>query len=63
MALATKGISFGYDPIGDITSIERYTNLVQAPNPSPDARRPLIALAWLEPSRSAAEPSLSSTAR
>jgi general secretion pathway protein K len=32
--------------------------------PSPDARRPLIALAWLEPSRSAAEPPLvSSTAR
>jgi len=31
--------------------------------PSPDARRPLIALAWLEPSRSAAEPSLTSNAR
>jgi len=30
--------------------------------PSPDAQRPLIALAWLEPSRSAA-PTLSSTAR
>jgi general secretion pathway protein K len=30
--------------------------------PSPDAQRPLIALAWLEPSRSAAPPSLSSTA-
>jgi len=30
--------------------------------PSPDAQRPLIALAWLEPSRSAAAPSLSSTA-
>ncbi|HET8585334.1 MAG TPA: hypothetical protein VFM89_06320, partial [Casimicrobiaceae bacterium] len=29
--------------------------------PSPDAKRPLIALAWLEPSRSAAEPSLTST--
>jgi general secretion pathway protein K len=29
--------------------------------PSPDAQRPLIALAWLEPSRSAAPPSLSST--
>jgi general secretion pathway protein K len=29
--------------------------------PSPDALRPLIALAWLEPSRSAAPPSLSST--
>ena len=31
--------------------------------PSPDAQRPLIALAWLEPSRSAAVPSLSSNAR
>jgi general secretion pathway protein K len=31
--------------------------------PSPDAQRPLIALAWLEPSRSAAAPTLSSTAR
>ena len=31
--------------------------------PSPDARRPLIALAWLEPSRSAAQPSLSPNAR
>lgn len=31
--------------------------------PSPDAMRPLIALAWLEPSRSAAAPSLSSNAR
>jgi general secretion pathway protein K len=31
--------------------------------PSPDAQRPLIALAWLEPSRSAAAPSLSSNAR
>ena len=30
--------------------------------PSPDAQRPLIALAWLEPSRSAAAPSLSSIA-
>ena len=30
--------------------------------PSPDTQRPLIALAWLEPSRSAAPPSLSSTA-
>jgi general secretion pathway protein K len=30
--------------------------------PSPDAKRPLIALAWLEPSRSAAEP-LSSNVR
>ncbi len=30
--------------------------------PSPDAQRPLIALAWLEPSRSAAAPSLSSNA-
>ena len=30
---------------------------------SPDAQRPLIALAWLEPSRSAAAPTLSSTAR
>jgi general secretion pathway protein K len=30
--------------------------------PSPDAQRPLIALAWLEPSRSAAAPSLSSAA-
>ncbi|HEX6137163.1 MAG TPA: hypothetical protein VF059_05865 [Casimicrobiaceae bacterium] len=30
--------------------------------PSPDARRPLIALAWLEPSRSVPAPSLSSTA-
>jgi general secretion pathway protein K len=30
--------------------------------PSPDAQRPLITLAWLEPSRSAALPSLSSTA-
>jgi len=29
---------------------------------SPDAQRPLIALAWLEPSRSVAPPSLSSTA-
>ena len=29
--------------------------------PSPDAQRPLIALAWLEPTRSAAAPSLSST--
>ena len=27
--------------------------------PSPDAQRPLIALAWLEPSRSAVQPSLS----
>ncbi|HKU87300.1 MAG TPA: hypothetical protein VJV77_13280 [Casimicrobiaceae bacterium] len=31
--------------------------------PSPDVQRPLIALAWLEPSRSAAAPTLSSTAR
>jgi general secretion pathway protein K len=31
--------------------------------PSSDALRPLIALAWLEPSRSAAAPSLSSKAR
>jgi len=31
--------------------------------PSPDAARPLIALAWLEPSRSAAAPPLSSNAR
>jgi general secretion pathway protein K len=30
--------------------------------PSPDAQRPLIALAWLEPSRSVAVPSLSSPA-
>lgn len=30
--------------------------------PSPDAQRPLIALAWLEPSRSAAAPSLSDSA-
>ena len=30
--------------------------------PSPDAQRPLIALAWLESSRSASVPSLSSTA-
>ena len=30
--------------------------------PSPDAQRPLIALAWLEPSRSAVAPTLSSTA-
>jgi len=30
--------------------------------PSPDATRPLIALAWLEPSRSVAVPSLSSSA-
>ena len=29
--------------------------------PSPDPQRPLIALAWLEPSRSAAVPSLAST--
>jgi general secretion pathway protein K len=29
--------------------------------PSPDAQRPLIALAWLEPSRSAVAPSLSPT--
>jgi general secretion pathway protein K len=31
--------------------------------PSPDAQRPLIALAWLEPSRSAAVPPLASNAR
>jgi general secretion pathway protein K len=31
--------------------------------PSPDAARPLIALAWLEPSRSAPAPPLSSNAR
>ena len=31
--------------------------------PSPDAARPLIALAWLEPSRSTAAPPLSSNAR
>jgi general secretion pathway protein K len=30
--------------------------------PSPDAQRPLIALAWLEPSRSAAAPTLSPSA-
>jgi general secretion pathway protein K len=30
--------------------------------PSPDAQRPLIALAWLEPSRSAAAPTLSAPA-
>lgn len=30
--------------------------------PSPDVQRPLIALAWLEPSRSVAAPSLSSSA-
>ena len=30
--------------------------------PSPDAQRPLIALAWLEPPRSAVAPALSSTA-
>jgi general secretion pathway protein K len=30
--------------------------------PSPDAQRPLIALAWLEPSRSAAAPALTSNA-
>jgi len=31
--------------------------------PSPDAARPLIALAWLEPSRSVAAPPLPSSAR
>ena len=31
--------------------------------PSPDAMRPLIALAWLEPSRSAAAPPLASNTR
>ena len=36
-AVATKGISFGYDPTGDITSIERYTNITQPPSPATDA--------------------------
>lgn len=36
-AVATKGVSFGYDPLGDITSIQRYTNIAQAPSPATDA--------------------------
>lgn len=36
-AVATKGISFGLDPIGDITSIQRYTNITQPPSPATDA--------------------------
>ncbi|HJT32978.1 MAG TPA: RHS repeat-associated core domain-containing protein [Pirellulales bacterium] len=42
-AVATKGISFGYDPIGDITSIQRYTNITQPPNPSTDAADTTLA--------------------
>ena len=41
--VATKGISFGYDPIGDITSIERYTNITQAPSPTTDAADTTLA--------------------
>ncbi|HET6880908.1 MAG TPA: hypothetical protein VFI31_12175 [Pirellulales bacterium] len=36
-AVAPKGVSFGHDAIGDITSVERYTNLTQAPSPATDA--------------------------
>ena len=46
-AVATKGISFGYDPIGDITSIERYTNITQPPSPATDAADTTLAYSTL----------------
>jgi general secretion pathway protein K len=63
--------AFGSGPVANVWRIRAEATLPDGVTfareavlrPSPDAQRPLIALAWLEPSRSAAAPTLSSTAR